>query len=161
MSIAVRSGRQVIKQVDDQNLSGCCVTSFGLIARVSCWSPIGACPGGFHALTHIYSVAAATLGFRFCLCLVFHRETESFIVIVSISPFTVIQGPRSWSPLLCRLVLWNWVLEPHIYPCFIYICNFRCMFLLSCLCSSIRLQEKPSRRGQSSYAWLITNRAAV
>jgi hypothetical protein len=27
------------------------------------------------------------------------------------------------------------------------------------LCPSIRLQEKPSRRGQLSYAWLITNGA--
>jgi len=31
----------------------------------------------------------------------------------------------------------------------------------SCSCSSIRLQEKPSWRGQSSCAWLITNRAVV
>jgi len=53
------------------------------------------------------------------------RNWDRFIVIVATSPFTVIQGPRSWSPPLCRLVLWNWVLEPHIYPFFIYICNFR------------------------------------
>jgi len=36
-----------------------------------------------------------------------------------------------------------------------------CVFILSCLCSSIRLQEKPSWRGQSSCAWLITNGAVV
>ena len=43
------------------------------------------------------------LGFVFCL--VFHRETESFIVTVVTNPFTVIQGLRSWSPPLCRLDL--------------------------------------------------------
>ena len=51
--------------------------------------------GVIHELNLIYSVAASTLGLGFCLSLVFHGETESFIVIVSISPFTVIQGPRS------------------------------------------------------------------
>ena len=68
----------------------------------------------------------------------------------------MIQGPRSWSPPLCRLVLWNRVLEPSIDIRDIHICNFRLRVLPSCLCSSIRLQEKPSWRGQSSCAWLIT-----
>ena len=26
---------------------------------------------------------------------------------------------------MCRLVLWNWVLEPLLYFCFIHTCNFR------------------------------------
>jgi hypothetical protein len=41
------------------------------------------------------------------------------------NPFTVIQGPCSWSPPLCWLVLWNWVLEPSIDIHNIHICNFR------------------------------------
>ncbi len=41
------------------------------------------------------------------------------------NPFTVIQGPCSWSPPLCRLVLWNRVLEPSIDIRIIHICNFR------------------------------------
>jgi hypothetical protein len=41
------------------------------------------------------------------------------------NPFTVIQGPCSWSPPLCRLVLWNRVLEPSIVIRIIHICNFR------------------------------------
>ena len=45
-------------------------------------------------------------------------------VTVSISSFTVIQGPHSWSPPLYRLVLWNRVLEPLLIR-FIYICNIR------------------------------------
>ena len=51
--------------------------------------------GVIHDLNLIYSVAATTLGLGFCLSLVFHGETKSFIVTVSISPFTVIQGPHS------------------------------------------------------------------
>jgi len=35
------------------------------------------------------------------------------------------KGPRSWSPPLCRLVLWNRVLEPSLNIHVIYICNFR------------------------------------
>ena len=50
--------------------------------------------GVIHDLNLIYSVASTTLGLGFCLSLVFHGETESFIVTVSISPFTVIQGPH-------------------------------------------------------------------
>ena len=41
------------------------------------------------------------------------------------NPFTVIQRPRSWSPPLCRLVLWNRVLEPSLNIRVIRICNFR------------------------------------
>jgi hypothetical protein len=41
------------------------------------------------------------------------------------NPFTVIQGPCSWSHPLCRLVLWNRVLEPSIDIRIIHICNFR------------------------------------
>ena len=81
---------------------------------------------GFHTLTHIYSVAAATLGFGFYLSLVFHQETKSFIVIVSISTFTVIQGPLflffaivSFSPFVLRA--WTSSIQIH----FIYIRNFR------------------------------------
>ena len=55
----------------------------------------GVSRGVIHDLNLIYSVAATTLGLGFCLSLVFHGETESFIVTMSISPFTVIQGPRS------------------------------------------------------------------
>ena len=112
-------------------MSGCHETIFWAVRPCIVLEPIGAFPEGsysrgvIHDLNLIYSVAAATLGLGFCLSLVFHGETESFIVTVSISPFTVIQGPHSWSPPLCRLVLWNWVLELHIYPCYIYICNFR------------------------------------
>ena len=57
--------------------------------------------GVIHDLNLIYSVAAATLGLGFCLSLVFHGETESFIITVLISPSTVIQGPRS-----CSSPLW-------------------------------------------------------
>ena len=92
---------------------------------------------GFHTLTHIYSVAAATLGFGFYLSLVFHRETKLFIVIVSISTFTVIQGPLflffatvSISPFVLRA--WTSSIQIH----FIYIRNFR--LHLYCVLSCVR-----------------------
>jgi len=51
------------------------------------------------------------------------------------NPFTVIQGPRSWSPPVCRLVLWNRVLEPTLNIRVIYICNFfiACLYFLACV----------------------------
>ena len=120
-----------MKQINDQNLSGCCATTFGPMAHVSCWSPIAACLRGFHALTHIYSVAATTLGFGFCLSLVLQRDTESFIVIVSISPFTVIQAPCSCSLRLCRLVLSYLELEPLQFRFTLYIFEISdCIFIV-------------------------------
>jgi hypothetical protein len=64
------------------------------------WSPstLGCSPFG------INSVAAATLGFGFCLVLVFHRETYLFHCNCDDS-FAVNQGPRSCSSSLWQLVL--------------------------------------------------------
>jgi hypothetical protein len=70
----------------------------------------------------INSVAAITLGF--CFVLVFHRETDIFILTVTSSPFAVNQGPRSCSIPLWRLVLLCLEIE-YIHLCFIHICNFR------------------------------------
>ena len=65
------------------------------------------------------------------------------------SPFTLIQGPYSCSsPLWWLVLLWS-ELEPYLDFCSIS----NCVFTLSCLCSSICLHEKPSRRGQSSCVW--------
>ena len=43
------SQRESSKQVDVQNLSGCCATIFGPLGLVSCWSPLGVRPGVLHA----------------------------------------------------------------------------------------------------------------
>src|SRR5438132_10628445 len=43
------SQRESSKQVDVQNLSGCCPTIFWPVGLVSCWSPLGARPGVLHA----------------------------------------------------------------------------------------------------------------
>ena len=61
---------------------------------------------------------------------------------VSISPLE----SSSWTPTLPSL-------HKHL--------QFQIVFVPFCLCSSIRLQENPSWRGQSSCAWLITNGAVV
>jgi hypothetical protein len=72
----------------------------------------------------IKSVAAATLGFGFCLVLVFHWEIDIFIITVTSSPFDVNQGPHSYSsPLWWLILLWS-ELAPHTCLC-IHIRNFR------------------------------------
>src|SRR6266540_3305962 len=58
---------------------GAAPPSFGPLGLVSCWSPLGARPGVLHALTLIYSVAAASLGFGFCLDLFCHQTVSPFI----------------------------------------------------------------------------------
>ena len=53
---------------------------------------------------------------EFCLVLCFpSRNRHCIVVSVATSPYTLIQSPHSWSPPLCRLVLWNWVLEPLLW----------------------------------------------
>ena len=54
-------------EVDVQNLSRCCVTVFGPMARVSCWSPIGARPGGFARPKPLLAAATAIVRLGFCL----------------------------------------------------------------------------------------------
>ena len=57
----------IVCEVGVQNLFRCCITVFGPMARVSCWSPIGARPGG-HARPKPLLVAAATIvRLGFCL----------------------------------------------------------------------------------------------
>ena len=58
---------------------GAASPSFGPLGRVSCWSPLGPHPGVLHALTLIYSLAAATLGFGFCLDFFCPRTVSPFI----------------------------------------------------------------------------------
>jgi hypothetical protein len=124
-SIASRSRRQFTKQVDDQNLSGCCATSLEPMDRVSCGNPIGACPEGhprhkphtFSSRRHIRvrvlfgSCLPSRNCFLHCDC-----DDKSFLLWIR---------PRSCSsPLWWLVLLWS-ELEPHLDLCFIHICNFR------------------------------------
>jgi hypothetical protein len=112
-------------------MTRCCVTYFGpsqpciesgLKAQVEdapTWSPSTIGRPSFST----NSVAATLLGF--CLVLVFHWETNIFIVTVTSSSFAANQGSYSCSSPLWRLVfLWS-ELEPHTCICFIHIRNFR------------------------------------
>ena len=141
---------------------GAAISSFGLLAHVSCWGPLWTWLGGYarpnhHIISSLYHIRVRVLfssSFWFW-------NFDWFIVTVATSPFTVIQGPRSYSTPLWRLVLLWSELEPHIDFLFIHSAILDCVFTLYCLCSSIRLQEKPSQRGQSSCARFITNKTAV
>jgi hypothetical protein len=62
---------------------------------------------------------------------------------------------------LCRLVLSNGVLELHWCSLHLHLQYSIACLLFSCLCSRFACREKPSWRGQSSCAWLITNGAVV
>ena len=125
---------------------------FGLLGlyRVE---PSRARPRVSHGRLYIISSRRRRLG-GFCLVEFSFQKLEFIVVSVATSPYTVIQGPCSYSPRLCRLVLSNRVFEP-LY------CNFRLRVYPFLLAFSIRLQEKPYWRGQSSCAWLITNGAVV
>ena len=133
--------------------------SFGLLARVSCWGPWWTWLGGYaHPNTHIISSRhhiRVLFEFSFswrnwivhCNCVDWSFYSDpgpSFLIssTVSISPL----ASSSWTPTLPSL-------HTHL--------QFQIAFIPSCLCSSIRLLEKPSWWGQSSWFWLITNRAVV
>jgi hypothetical protein len=121
---------------------GAAPSSFGLLAHVSCSSPNEAWPGGLSwPLEHIFS-SSRQIRVEFYLVLVFHRETDIFhcnydtksfccelgppfllYTIVAISPFMF----RAWTP----------------YSSLLHTSAISdCVFILSCLCSSIRLQGK-------------------
>ena len=74
------------------------------------------------------------------------------------SPFAVNHGPRSCSTPLAVAIspfVIRACIELYFILCFITSAISDCEFTLSCLCSSVRLQKKPSWRGQSSCALLI------
>ena len=116
--------------MDDQNLSGCCVTSLEPMDRVSCGNPIGAHPEGHpRPKPHIFSSRRRHIRvFGFGLDQVFLRETVFFIVTVMSSPFAVNHGPRSCSTPLAVAIspfVIRACIELYFILCFIYICNFR------------------------------------
>ena len=99
--------------------------SFGLLARVSCWGTWWTWLGGYacpnpHIISSCHHIRVWVLfrsDFPSRNCLL-HCNCDD-------KSFCYESGPRSWSPPLYRLFLWNWVLEPLLYLCFIRTCNFR------------------------------------
>jgi hypothetical protein len=104
----------------------------GQLSLVSCrvLSPGWGCPNWSpstlgRSLFGVNSVAATTLGFGFCLILVFHRETDLFHCNCDVESFCCESSPHSYSSPPWRFILLWSELEPHIYLCFIHIRNFR------------------------------------
>jgi hypothetical protein len=119
------SRQESSKQVDFQNLSGCCATIFWAVGPCIVLTPIGAHPGGhprpnpriFSSYRHIRVWVLFSSSFPLrnrhlhCNC-----DVESFCCE---------SGPRSCSsPLWWWVLLWS-ELEPHTCHCFIHIHNFR------------------------------------
>jgi len=87
----IRSRRESSVEVGVQNLSRCCVTVFGPMARVSCWSPIGARPGGLARPKPLLIAAAAIVRLGVLLRFILSR--------------TVVAVHRFVKPQLVRLII--------------------------------------------------------
>jgi hypothetical protein len=103
-------------------LNGLCIVS---AIKPMVWVPPWLPPTLASSFLGTNLVAATTLGFGFCLVLVFQRETDIIYCNCDVESFCCESRPRSFSTPLWRLVLFCLEVEPHIRLRIIYICNFR------------------------------------
>ena len=147
----------------------CCDTCFGpfsgfLSCRAlspSCGRPTPGRPNPRSPLAHKLSSRHCRLGFSLVLVFSFEKQRlircncgDKSFYSDPVPPF-LISSTVSISLLESSSQTPLWFASTFIFTI------SDCVFTSSCLCFSIRLQKKLSRRDQSSCAWLITNGVVV